>query len=117
MEVDTDDLSLVERVTLLSIADAVIAGDAPVDSLALRERVVELLESVDATTVGELQEGDVIRALNVLGPKPYVAETQSATSPTGKGRPRYSLKSDVDNLLDELAADDRLHELTEEISE
>lgn len=117
MEVDIDDLSLVERVTLLGIADAVIEGEAPVDSLALRNRVDELLEATDATTVGELQEGDVIRALNVLGPKPYVAEAQSTTSPTGKGRPRYSLKADADTLCEQLADDERLHELTEEIRE
>lgn len=111
--VDIDSLSLTERLVLLSIADAEREGEAPVESLLLKQRAREILDVTETTVVGELSERDVMRALNALGAEPYVEETRPETSATGKGRPEYELDVAPEAVLEALGDDDRLGEAVE----
>lgn len=103
-----DSLSLLEQVVLLAIADADAHGETPVASLTIKEHCEALLDHVEADVVGDLTERELMRALNTLGTEPYVRETQSTTSPTGKGRPTYALDMDPTAVLTALDAEDRL---------
>lgn len=107
-EVDLDSLSFAQRITLLGIAASVSDGDDPVDSRAVKERCRTHLDRIEAEVVSDPAERDVMRALGALGSKPYVAEEQPTRSPTGKGRPMYTLAVDADEVLDTLADDERL---------
>ena len=117
MDVDIERLAFAERLTLLEITNAVVTGKEPIDSGELRRHVGDRLSTVDATVVGDLKERDIMRALNKLGTEEYVAENQPSTSPTGKGRPRYSLNADAEHILDALSEDERLEPLVEDIGE
>lgn len=112
-----DSLSLVQRLSLLSIAAAVADGTDPVDSREVRERSTELLDEVDAAVVSQPTERDVMSALSGLAAEPYVEEHQDDQSPTGKGRPGYTLTTDVDTIFDGLAADDRLSDAIDHVRE
>jgi len=112
-----DSLSLVQRLSLLSIAAAVADGTDPVDSREVSERTTALLDRVDAAVVSRPTERDVMSALSGLGAEPYVEEHQDDRSPTGKGRPGYTLAADVDAVLDALVTDDRLSDAVEHVRE
>lgn len=112
-----ESLSLLERVVLLSITDAVADGDDPVDAVAIRTRCRSLLADVEAVVVSDPAESDIARALGVLGDEPFVEEHKSSTSPTGKGRPTYSLHTDPAAALDVLEADDQLADAVETVRE
>jgi len=114
-EVPVDSLSLLERVVLVGLVDAAMAGETPADSAKIKARTVEYLDAVDTDIVARPSERDVIRALNRLGSEPYTTETQPETSPTGKGRPRYGVDADPGRILDGLADDDRLVDIDERI--
>jgi len=116
-EIDIDDLQFVQRLTLLSITQAVLEDDDPIDSRALKLRSADLLESADPPVVSDPSERDVMRALGALGAEPYVEEEQHDQSPTGKGRPQYTLASDPDDVLDALAADEQLSLAVEHVRE
>jgi predicted transcriptional regulator len=106
--ISVDSLSLVQRLTLLSIATAVAEGNDPVDSREVREQSEKLLTAVDTEVVGKPSERDVMRALSALGGEPYIEEQQTSQSPTGKGRPTYTLTVDVQGVFDVLAEDEQL---------
>lgn len=112
---DIESLSVTERLVLLSITDLDAAGETPVESLTLKQRTREILGLADLEVVGELSEPDIMRALNVLGAQPYVGESTSETSATGKGRPKYELAVAPDGVLDALSGDDRLADAIAEI--
>lgn len=103
-----DSLSLLERVVLLTIADADAGNETPVSSLIIKERCESLLDNVEADVVSEPTEAELMRALSALGTEPYVHEAQSSTSPTGKGRPTYALDAEPAQVLTALDSDDRL---------
>jgi len=111
------DRSLTERLVLLGIADAAVAGEAPAASWEVRRRVEPMLGAVETEVVSTPNEGDAARALNRLAADPAVEEQQSDSSPTGKGRPRYSLAVDAETVLDALATDDRLEPAVETVRE
>jgi hypothetical protein len=100
--------SLTEKIVLLALADATVSGETPVASVDIRPRCQSLLDDVDAAVVSLPKESDIMRALSTLGTEPYVTEMSSSTSPTGKGRPRYELDTDVSSILDALASDGQL---------
>lgn len=116
-EVAVGPLSFVQRITLLGIASSVVEGEDPVDSRAVKERCGTHIDEVDAAVVSDPAERDMMRALGALGGKPYVVEEQPEQSPTGKGRPMYSLSADVEQVLDALAADERLEPAIEAVRE
>jgi hypothetical protein len=107
-EVSTESLTLVERVVLLGVVEAAQEDAAPAPSWAIRDRCEELLDQIDAEVLSRLAEQDVMRALSVLGSEPYVEEHTDDRSPAGKGRPKYSLGAEPDEVLDALTTDDRL---------
>lgn len=106
--ISVESLSLVQRLALLSIASAVAEGNDPVDSREVREESETLLDAVETDVMGKPTERDVMRALSALGSEPYVAEQQSDESPTGKGRPTYTLTVGVQAVFDVLAEDEQL---------
>lgn len=112
-QIDIESLSLTERIVLLGITDAVEQDEDPVASLDVKAQCEPLLNHVDADFVSNPGEPDVARSLSVLGTKPYVSEDRSNTSPAGKGRPKYSLHTDTDPVLDALEDDDRLQDAVE----
>ena len=114
--VDTDSLSVTERLVLLSIADAERNGETPIESLALKRRTREIADVSETPVVGEVSERDVMRALNALGAEPYLEEIRSDTSVSGKGRPKYALDADPETVFEELGADDQLGEAVEQFS-
>ncbi|MEF8813832.1 MAG: hypothetical protein V5A55_08440 [Halovenus sp.] len=114
---EIDGRSLTERLVLLGIADAVVTGEAPVASWEVRRRVEPMLEHVDAEVVSTPNEADTARALNRLATGSAVDEQQSDSSPTGKGRPRYSLAVDSMTVLGALETDDRLKPAVEAVRE
>lgn len=108
---------LTERLVLLGIADAVVAGKAPVASWEVRQHLEPMLDYVDAEVVSTPNEGDTARALNRLVTDPAVEEHQSDSSPTGKGRPQYTLAADTETVLEALATDDRLEPAVDAVRE
>lgn len=107
-DISIESLTLVERVVLLGVAEAMRDGDEPAASWEIRDRCEERLDQIDADVLSRLAEQDVIRALNVLGSEPYVAEHTDDRSPAGKGRPKYSLSTEPAAVLSALESDDRL---------
>lgn len=100
--------SLTEKIVLLALADATISEETPVASVDIRPRCQSLLDDVDTDVVSLPKETDIMRALSTLGTEPYVNETSSSTSPTGKGRPRYELDTAISSVLDALESDEQL---------
>lgn len=107
-DIEIDSLTFVQRLTLLGITGAALDGDDPVDSRELRERCERILDRADAPVVSQPSERDVMSALSALGAEPFVNEEQSDQSPTGKGRPQYTLSTAPQAVLDALEADGRL---------
>jgi len=107
-DISIESLTLVERVVLLGVAEAMRDGDEPAASWEIRDRCEQRLDQIDADVLSRLAEQDVIRALNVLGSEPYVTEHTEDRSPAGKGRPKYSLSATPAAVLSALESDDRL---------
>lgn len=103
-----DSTTLTERLVLLALADAAVCNETPVASVDIRQRCLDLCESVDAEVLSTPDEPDIMRALSVLGAEPYIEELQRDTSPVGKGRPQYDLDTDPSEVLDVLVEDERL---------
>jgi len=114
--VNTESLSVTERLVLLSIADAERNGETPIESLALKQRTREIADMSGTTVVGEVSEREVMRALNSLGAEPYLEEIRSDTSVSGKGRPKYALDAAPETVFEKLGADDQLAEAVERFS-
>lgn len=108
-------LSFVERVVLLTIAEAETAQRAPVASMDIKSRAEALVDEADAATMGRPDEPAVMRALGSLGAEPYIVEDQSETTPTGKGRPRYALDTDPETVFAALRSDDRIAPAVESV--
>jgi len=115
--ISVDSLSLVQRLALLSIATAVAEGEDPVDSRGVREQSGRLLDAVDSDVVSKPSERDVMRALSALGTEPYIEEQQADQSPTGKGRPTYTLTVSVEAIFGILAEDEQLAGAVERVQE
>jgi len=116
-QVELDSLSIIERVVLLGIVDAVVSDEDPIDSHELKARVETQVEQVETTVLGDPAERDIMRALNAIGGEAYINEQLTHSSPTGKGRPRYTLDVEPVSVLDALDDDDRLTALIATIEE
>ena len=104
--------SLTHRIVLLAVAELDASGATPAHSGAIRSASIRLFEAVENDPLGNLAEADTVRALNELEAAGVLATVKLAeTTPVGKGRPGFELAVDRDDLLDELAADDRLQAL------
>ncbi|QFU82703.1 hypothetical protein [Natronorubrum aibiense] len=106
-----DEISLTEQVILLAVAAKHREDETPVQTHDLRQVCQTQLEGVDTEVVGTITEADVMRSLYRLEDEGFVEEIKTdRTSPTGKGRPAYTLGLSLDDVYegvaDELIEDD-----------
>lgn len=104
--VPVDSLSLADQTVLLGVVALDRADETPVQTPELREVCTTQLADVE-TVVGTLSEADVMRSLYRLEDEGVVEEVKEARlSPTGKGRPAYTLVDSPDAIVE--AVDDEL---------
>ncbi|ELY47789.1 hypothetical protein [Natronorubrum bangense] len=95
-----DNISLTEQVILLAVAAQHRDGETPVQTHDLREVCQTQLEGVDTEVVGTITEADIMRSLYRLEDEGFVEEETDQTSPTGKGRPAYTLSFAPDDVYE-----------------
>jgi hypothetical protein len=96
-----ESLSLTEQLVLLAVADAEDGDDTPAQTHQLRHLCRDRLTEVDADIVGSVTEADVMRSLYRLESEGIVEERQlDKQSPTGKGRPAYTLSGSREEVYD-----------------
>lgn len=114
---DLDAVDPFHRFVLLAIIELRNREDMPVHSFDVTGVCDELLdefESLDAMIPGGVTRQRVIKALTTLEEADLLGKERK-TSPTGKGRPAYSLAIDEPAVLDQLAEDDRFEPAIERI--
>lgn len=116
MAQNIESVPLSGRVVLLSMTHLSLAGETPVHTGQVIRATSEHLESIEADTIGKLDEAEVNRALNNLEADDFVemADVGDA-SPVGKGRPAYRLGTDVETILETFRDDDSVARLAEKI--
>ncbi|MDQ2050091.1 hypothetical protein RBH26_06295 [Natronolimnohabitans sp. A-GB9] len=110
-ELTLDDISLTNQLVLLGVVDRYRNDETPVQTHEIRHVCTNRLENVDTGVVGTVTEADVTRSLYRLEAEGFVEEVApEGTSPTGKGRPAYTLDADPEAVYegvdDELIADE-----------
>jgi len=106
---ESDSTTFAQRVTLCCLVDLTEADRTPVDATEVKAAAKRLLESVDGQPVGGLSEADVVRALSELAGTELIDERRPEDrSPVGKGRPKYALDVDADELRASLTDDDEV---------
>ncbi|ELY42763.1 hypothetical protein [Natronorubrum tibetense] len=102
-------LSLTNQVVLLGVVELDRDDETPVQTHELRHVCKTQLEHVDTEVVGTITEADVMRSLYRLEDEGFVEEVDiDGTSPTGKGRPAYTLALGPDEVRE--GVDDALLE-------
>lgn len=108
-----ESITLTNQAVLLTVAELARQNETPVQTHAIRKHCRERLADVDLEVIGTISEADVIRSLYRLEDEDLVDEAHpSETSPTGKGRPAYTLAVSETAVYDGVAA-----ELRETIAE
>lgn len=108
--------SMIEKVTLLALADLSIRDETPAYPFEVRSAVDGCIDPLADELIGKPDEAAVSRALNALEAAEIVKATDSGErSPVGKGRPAYALSEDPESVLDGLSADDRLGSAIERV--
>lgn len=106
-ELSFEDVSLTDQVILLGVAELARKDETPVQTHDLRQYCRKRLPATDTEVVGTITEADVIRSLYRLEDADLVEEVDpTETSPTGKGRPAYTLGVSIDAVSD--GVDERL---------
>lgn len=106
---DPESTTFVQRIVLCCLVDLVENDRTPIDSVAIRETARKLLKRTDGAPVGSVSEADVTRALNDLAGTGLLEEHRSEDrSPVGKGRPRYGLSVEPNELRGELETDEEM---------
>lgn len=109
-----DSLSVTQQVVLLGVASVHEDGETPIQTHELRQHCIDRAAAIDAEIVGTISEADVMRSLYRLEDEGLVEqEAIDQMSPTGKGRPSYSLVVDVERVY--AGVDGRLVDQLEEI--
>lgn len=102
-----ESVSLTAQVVLLGVTELAREDETPVQTHDLRRHCRRQLADIDTEIVGTITEADVIRSLYCLEDEGLVDEVEpSATSPTGKGRPAYTLAVTAEAVYD--GVDDEL---------
>jgi len=108
-ELPFESITLTNQAVLLTVAELARQNETPVQTHDLRKHCQERLADVETEVIGTISEADIIRSLYQLEDEDLVNEIhQSATSPTGKGRPAYTLAVSETTVYDKI--DERLHE-------
>ncbi|SEW02412.1 hypothetical protein [Natrinema salifodinae] len=96
-----DSISLTDQAVLLGVAHLAGEGETPIQTHEVRKHCQRRLGDSDTEVVGTLTEADVIRSLYRLEAAELVEEVDpTETSPTGKGRPAYTLAVDPDTVYE-----------------
>ncbi|MGQ3411933.1 hypothetical protein ACT4ML_06675 [Natrinema sp. LN54] len=102
-----ESISLTNQVVLLGVTELAREDETPVQTHDLRRHCRRQLSEVDTEVVGTITEADVIRSLYRLEDEGLVDEVEpTETSPTGKGRPAYTLAVTAGRVYD--GVDDEL---------
>ncbi|WP_340100127.1 hypothetical protein [Salinibaculum salinum] len=111
-------LSLSSRVVLLTVTHLSQNDETPAHTGQVIRANADHLDAVDADTLGKISEAEVSRALNRLEDEELVEmANQREKSPVGKGRPAYTLAVDIETVLDELADDETVAPLVEQVDD
>ena len=103
-ESDIESLSLTEQLVLCAVAEADREKDLPAQTHEIRRICRARLADVDAEVVGTITEADVMRSLYRLEAEGIVEEVQpEERSPTGKGRPAYTLNEAAETVYEAVA--------------
>ena len=105
------------RFVLLAIIDLRNRSDTPVHSFDVTgvcEDLVDEFEALQDLVPGGVTRQRVIEALTTLEEADLLGKERKE-SPTGKGRPAYSLAIDEEAILDQLADDERFAPAVEHI--
>jgi predicted transcriptional regulator len=98
------------------VADLELTDSTPAHTGEVIREAKDCLDTVDADTMGALSEAEVNRALNRLEADAVVEMAErDRTSPTGKGRPAYSLAVDAEAVLDTLEDDAAVARLARQV--
>ncbi|WP_254528220.1 hypothetical protein [Natrinema gelatinilyticum] len=101
-----DSISRTDTVVLLGVAALAREDETPVQTHDLRKHCQQHLSTVETEVVGTITEADVTRSLYQLEEVGLVDENEpTATSPTGKGRPAYTLTVSPDVVYEEVDDD------------
>lgn len=101
-----ESLSLTEQAVLLAVTQVHRTGETPAQTHELRRVCRGQRTDIDTEVVGTITEADVMRSLYRLEAAGVVEEIQpDEHSPTGKGRPAYTLTEPVDVIHDAVADD------------
>jgi predicted ArsR family transcriptional regulator len=118
MVADIASRSLSGRIVLLCVTDLERSGSTPAHTGEVIRECKECLDAVEADTFGTLSEAEVNRALNRLEADGLVAmEKRNDASPTGKGRPAYSLAVDAGAVVAALSDDEAVAPLARRVSD
>jgi len=105
-----ESITLTNQAVLLTVAELARQDETPVQTHDLRKHCQEQLADADTEVVGTISEADIIRSLYQLEDEDLVAEVNPPeTSPTGKGRPAYTLAVPETAVYEGVA--DELHEV------
>lgn len=110
---DLSDRPLPQRIVLLTVVHCVVTGTEPVHTGRVCQACSDRREAMGEDVLGRLGEAEVSRALNALEADGYVEMAVDDPSPTGKGRPGYTLAVDADAVVDALQSDERTEPLVE----
>lgn len=116
---DIDAVDPFHRFVLLSVIDLRARDDVPVHSFDVTtvcEDLLEEFDGLDELAPGGVTRQRVINALTQLESADLLGEERKE-SPTGKGRPAYSLDIAEEEILDELADDDRFADAVDRVRE
>jgi predicted ArsR family transcriptional regulator len=117
-ELDLEETTLTQRVVLLGVTDCVRADSTPTHAGEVIRTCSDRLDAVEGDVLGSLSEADVARALKELATQGLIERAAlEDTSPVGKGRPTYELTAGTGQVLELLAADERLTVLVDRLRE
>jgi len=111
---DPESTTFVQRIVLCCLTQRTESDRGPADAAELRTMAKDLLETAEdpPAGIGSVSEGDIARALNGLAGDEFVEEIRPEDrSPVGKGRPKYDLDVDPDEIR--AALDDEVGSLLE----
>lgn len=116
MMADIATRALSSRVVLLCMADLELSDSTPAHTGEVIRETKACIDTVDADTLGKLSEAEVNRTLNRLEADGLVEmDRPDDTSPTGKGRPAYSLDVDPEDVVSTLSEDEDVARLAERV--